>query len=115
MKVKYNENVSSLEANYEVVSLDSSYNLKLTEIEISFYVECQFALDSDVYVEVSVTCDLGEVTLSGTYSFQDIANYDTVRIELEEMNVKDSHVEDDELEKILQDIADSYVEIKYKA
>lgn len=115
MKVKYNENVSSLEANYEVVSLDSSYNLKLTEIEISFYVACQFALDSDVYVEVSVTCDLGEVTLSGTYSFQDIANYDTVRIELEDMIVKDYNVIDFDLEKILQEIADSYVEIKYKA
>lgn len=115
MKVKYNENMSSLEANYEVVSLDSSYNLKLTEIEISFYVECQFALDSDVYLEVSVTCDRGEVTLSGTYSFQDIANYDTVRIELEDMIVKDYNVIDFDLEKILQEIADSYVEIKYKA
>lgn len=113
--MKYNENMSSLEANYEVVSLDSSYNLELTEIEISFYVACQFALDSDVYVEVSVTCDRDEVILSGTYSFQDIANYDTVRIELEEMTVKDSHVEDIELEKILQEIADSYVEIKYRA
>ena len=113
--MKYNENMSSLEANYEVVSLDSSYSLELIEIEISFYVACQFALDSDIYVEVSVTCDRGEVTLSGTYSFQDIANYDTARIEIEEMNVKDSNVEDDELEKILQEIADSYVEIKYKA
>lgn len=114
MKVKYNENMSSLEANYEVVSLDSSYNLKLTEIEISFYVACQFSLDSDVYLEVSVTCDRGEVTLSGTYSFQDIANYDTVRIELEDMIVKDYNVIDLDLEKILPEIADSYVEIKYK-
>lgn len=113
--MKYNENMSSLEANYEVVSLDGNYNLKLTEIEISFYVACQFALDSDVYVELAITCDRGEVILSGTYSFQDIANYDTVRIELEEMTVKGSSVEDDDLEKILQEIADSYVEIKYKA
>ena len=113
--MKYNENMSSLEANYEVVSLDSSYSLKLTEIEISFYVACQFALDSDVYVELSVACDRGEVTLSGTYSFQDIANYDTVRIDLEEMIVINYNVGDNELEKILQEIADSYVEIKYKA
>lgn len=115
MKVKYNENMSSLEANYEVVSLDSSYNLKLTEIEISLYVECQFALDSEVYVEVSVTCYCGEIILSGTYSFQDIANYDTVRIELEDMIVKDYNVIDLDLEKILQEIADSYVEIRFKA
>lgn len=115
MKAKYNENMSSLEANYEVVSLDSSYNLKLTEIEISFYVACQFALDSDVYAELAITCDRGEVTLSGTYSFQDIANYDTVRIELEDMTVKDSNVEDSDLEKILHETADSYVEIKYRA
>lgn len=113
--MKYNENMSSLEANYEVVSLDSNYNLKLTEIEISFYVACQFALDSDVYVEVSVTCDRGEIILSGTYSFQDIANYDTVRIELEDMIVKDYNVIDFDLKKILQETADSYVEIKYKA
>lgn len=31
MKIKYNENMSSLEANYEVVSLDSSYQLDVIE------------------------------------------------------------------------------------
>lgn len=115
MKVKYDMSMSTLEASYEAVSLYSSYELDVIEIEISSYVACQFALDSDVYVELAITCDRGVVILSGTYNFQDIANYDTVRIELENMLVKDSRVEDKDLEKILQETADSYIEIKYKA
>lgn len=115
MKVKYDANMSSLEANYEAVSLDKRYELEVIEIEISSYIACQFSIDSDVYVELAITCNSGEVILSGTYNFQDLTNYDTVRIELEDMFVKDSRVEDRELEKILQETADSYIEIKYKA
>ena len=104
MKVKYDANMSSLEANYEAVSLDKRYELEVIEIEISSYIACQFSIDSDVYVELSITCNSGEVILSGTYNFQDLA-----------MFVKDSRVKDRELEKILQETADSYIEIKYKA
>ena len=115
MKVKYDMSMSSLEASYEAISLDKRYELDVIEIEISSYISCQFSIDSDVYVELAITSDAGEVILSGTYNFQDLANYDTVRIDLEDMIVKDSRVEDRELEKILQETADSYIEIKYKA
>lgn len=115
MKVKYDMSMSSLEASYEAVSLDKRYELDVIDIEISSYISCQFSIDSDVYVELTITSDACEVILSGTYNFQDLANYDTVRIDLEDMIVKDSRVEDRELEKILQETADSYIEIKYKA
>lgn len=80
MKVKYDANMSSLKANYEAVSLDRRYKLEVIEIEISSYIACQFSIDSDVYIELAITFNSGEIILSGTYNFQDLANYDTVRI-----------------------------------
>lgn len=115
MKVKYDASASSLEANCEAISLNKRYELEVIEIDIASYISCQFSIDSDAYVEIKITCDRGEVILSGAYRFQDIANYSQVRIDVEDMIVKDSSVEGIDLEKILQDTADSYVEITFKA
>ena len=118
MKAKLDETMSSVEAEYKEVPFRDEYKIDVIEFEADVSITSGFEIDCQITIEVAVESDKGVVILQGQEWFN---NLDETRdskhnhIQMDDLSVKESRVEDSELEKFLQEIADSIVEIKFSA
>ena len=67
-------------------------------------------------IQVAVTSDKGVVILEGERWFYNLAEtHDSKhnRIQMDDLSVKESRIDDSELEQFLSEISDSIVEIKF--
>lgn len=88
----------------------------MIEFDAEVSIESGFEIDCYVSLQVAVESDKGVVILEGRHWFTNLAethNDERNYFQMDDLSVKESRIEDSELEQFLQDIADSIVEIKF--
>ena len=118
MKAQVSESMSTVEVDYESVPFKKEYTIDVIEFYAEVSITVGFEIDCQVTIEVAVESEKGVVILEGqvwfgniAYTSQSKSNY----IEIDDLSVKESRVDDSELEQFLQDISDSIVNIKFSA
>ena len=116
MKAQVSESMSTVEVDYEAVPFKKEYTIDVIEFYAEVSITVGFEIDCQVTIEVAVESEKGVVILEGQAWFTNLAethdgkhNY----IEMDDLSVKESRVDDSELEQFLQDISDSIVNIKF--
>ena len=100
------------------VPFRDEYKIDVIEFEADVSITSGFEIDCQITIEVAVESDKGVVILQGQEWFNNLAETRDSKhnhIQMDDLSVKESRVEDSELEKFLQEIADSIVEIKFSA
>lgn len=118
MKAKLDETMSSVEVEYKEVQFRDEYKIDVIEFEADVSITTGFEIDCQITIEVAVESNNGVVILQGQEWFNNLAethNSKHNNIRMDDLSVKESRIEDSELEKFLQEIADSIVEIKFSA
>ena len=118
MKAQVSEEMSTVEVDYEAVPFKKEYTIDVIEFYAEVSITVGFEIDCQVTIEVSVESEKGVVILEGEFWFYDLAeNHDSKHnhINMDDLSVKESRVDDSVLEQFLQDIHDSIVEIKFSA
>lgn len=118
MKARLDESMSSVEVNYEAVSFRDEYKIDVIEFDAEVSITVGFEIDCQISIQVAVESEKGVVILEGQKWFNNLAethNGKYNRIQMDDLSVKESRVDDADLEKFLQDISDSIVEIKFSA
>ena len=118
MKAKLDETMSSVEVEYKEVPFRDEYKIDVIEFEADVSITTGFEIDCQITIEVAVESNNGVVILQGQEWFNNLSethNSKHNNIQMDDLSVKESRIEDSELEKFLQEIADSIVEIKFSA
>ena len=118
MKAKLDETMSSVKVEYKEVPFRDEYKIDVIEFEADVSITAGFEIDCQITIEVAVESDKGVVILQGQEWFNNLAethNSKHTHIKMDDLSVKESRVDDADLEKFLQDISDSIVEIKFSA
>ena len=116
MRARFDEKLSAVEVEYEEVSLRDEYEINVIEFDAEVSIESGFEIDCYVSIQVSVESDKGVVILEGQTWFYNLANNYNDKynhFKMSELSVKESRVDDADLEQFLADISDSIVEIKF--
>ena len=116
MKAKLDETMSSVEVEYKEVPFRDEYKIDVIEFNAEVSITTGFEIDCQVSIQVAVESDKGVVILQGQEWFNNLAEtHDSKHnhIQMDDLSVKESRVDDSDLEQFLQDIADSIVEIKF--
>lgn len=118
MKARLDETMSSVNADYEAIPFKKEYTIDVIDFNAEVSITAGFEIDCQVTIQVAVESDKGVVILEGEFWFYDLAeNHDSKHnhINMDDLSVKESRVDDSVLEQFLQDIHDSIVEIKFSA
>lgn len=118
MKAKLDETMSSVKVEYKEVPFRDEYKIDVIEFEAIVSITAGFEIDCQVTIEVAVESDKGVVILQGQEWFNNLAETCDSKhnhIQMDDLSVKESRIDDSDLEQFLQDIADSIVEIKFSA
>ena len=116
MRERFDERLSAVEVEYKEVPFRDEYEINVIEFDAEVSIESGFEIDCYVSIQVEVESDKGVVILEGQKWFCNLANnYNSKyhHFQMDDLSVKESRIEDSELEQFLQDIADSIVEIKF--
>lgn len=118
MKARFDESMSTVEVEYKEVPFKDEYKIDVIEFDANVSIATGFEIDCQVSIQVAVESDKGVVILQGQEWFNNLAEtHDSKHnhIQMDDLSVKESRVDDSVLEQFLQDIADSIVEIKFSA
>lgn len=118
MRARFDEKLSAVEVEYKEVPFKDEYQINVIEFDAEVSIESGFEIDCYVSLQVAVESDKGVVILEGNHWFTNLAethNYKRNYFEMSDLPVKESRVDDSELEQFLADISDSIVEIKFSA
>ena len=119
MKPVMSESESQLYIDYEAVPFRDEYTITVTKFEPIISITRYFEIDLQINIEVEVKSPQGLVILHGDRLFESIAEADMPpyrelpRIDMDDLDVKESHVEESQLAAFLHDIRDSRVEITF--
>lgn len=116
MRARFDERLSAVEVEYKEVPFKDEYEINVIEFDAEVSIESGFEIDCYVSLQVAVESDKGVVILEGDKWFTNLAethvseyNY----FQMDDLSVKESRIDDSELEQFLADIADSIIEIKF--
>lgn len=118
MKARLDESMSSVEVNYEAISFRDEYKIDVIEFDAEVSITVGFEIDCKIMIQVAVESEKGVVILEDEEWFNNLAethNSKHNHIKMDDLSVKESRIDDADLEKFLQDISDSIVEIKFTA
>ena len=117
MKPVISESESQLYIDYEAVPFRDEYTITVTKFEPIISITRYFEIDLQINIEVEVKGPQGLVILHGDRLFENLAELSTYRelprIDMDDLDVKESHVEESQLAAFLHDIRDSRVEITF--
>lgn len=116
MRARFDERLSAVEVEYKEVPFRDEYEINVIEFDAEVSIESGFEIDCYVSIQVAVESDKGVVILEGQRWFCNLAetrNSEHNYINMDDLSVKESRVDDSELEQFLRDISDSIVEIKF--
>lgn len=116
MRARFDERLSAVEIEYKEVPFKDEYEINVIEIDAEVSIEYGFEIDCYISIQVAVESDKGVVILEGNHWFTNLAethNSKYNHFEMSDLSVKESRVDDSELEQFLRDISDSIVEIKF--
>lgn len=116
MRARFDERLSAVEVEYKEVSFKDEYEINVIEFDAEVSIESGFEIDCYVSIQVAAESDKGVVILEGDKWFTNLAETHARKynyFQIDDLSVKESRIEDSELEQFLQDIADSIVEIKF--
>ena len=110
--------MSTVEVEYKEIPFKDEYEINVIEFDAEVSIEAGFEIDCYVSIQVAVESDKGVVILEGNRWFCNLAEtHDSKHnhIQMDDLSVKESRIDDSELDKFLQEISDSIVEIKFSA
>ena len=119
MKPVMSESESQLYIDYEAVPFKDEYTITVTKFEPIISITRYFEIDLQINIEVEVKGPQGLVILHGDRLLESIAEADMPpyrelpRIDMDDLDVKESYIEESQLESFLRDIRDSRVEITF--
>ena len=116
MRARFDEGLSAVEVEYKEVPFKDEYEINVIEFDAEVSIEAGFEIDCYVSLQVAVESDKGVVILQGQEWFNNLAEtHDSKynRIQMDDLSVKESRVDDSELEQFLSEISDSIVELKF--
>ena len=116
MQARFDERLSAVEVEYKEVPFRDEYEINVIEFDAEVSIEAGFEIDCYVSIQVAVESDKGVVILEGNRWFYNLAEtHDSKHnhIQMDDLSVKESRIDDSELEQFLQDISDSVVELKF--
>ena len=116
MQARFDERLSAVEVEYKEIPFKDEYEINVIEFDAEVSIEAGFEIDCYVSIQVAVESDKGVVILEGNRWFCNLAEtHDSKHnhIQMDDLSVKESRIDDSELEQFLQDISDSIVEIKF--
>lgn len=116
MRARFDERLSAVEVEYKEVSFKDEYEINVIEFDAEVSIESGFEIDCYVSIQVSVESDKGVVILEGQKWFCNLANNYNSKynyFKMDDLSVKESRVDDSELEQFLRDISDSIVELEF--
>lgn len=118
MRARFDERLSAVEVEYKEVPFKDEYEINVIEFDAEVSIEAGFEIDCYVSLQVAVESDKGVVILEGRHWFTNLAETHNDKLNyfrMDNLSVKESRVDDSELEQFLADISDSIVEIKFSA
>lgn len=116
MQARFDESMSTVEVEYEEVPFRDEYKIDVIEFDARVSIAAGFEIDCQVSIQVAVESAAGVVILESEEWFYNLAEtHDSKHnhIKMDDLSVKESRIDDSELEKFLQEISDSIVEIKF--
>lgn len=115
MRARFDERLSAVEVEYKEVPFRDEYEINVIEFDAEVSIESGFEIDCYVSLQVAVESDKGVVILEGQRWFYNLAETHDYNhhFKMDDLSVKESRVDDSELEQFLADVADSIVEIKF--
>ena len=116
MQARFDESMSTVEVEYKEVPFRDEYKIDVIEFDASISIAAGFEIDCQTSIQVAVESDKGVVILEGEKWFFNLANdYNDQyhHFKMDDLSVKESRVDDADLEQFLQDISDSIVELKF--
>ena len=116
MRARFDERLSAVEVEYKEVPFKDEYEINVIEFDAEVSIESGFEIDCYVSIQVAVESDKGVVILEGQRWFCNLAetrNSEHNHIQIDDLSVKESRLNDSELEQFLADISDSIIEIKF--
>lgn len=116
MQARFDERLSAVEVEYKEIPFKDEYEINVIEFDAEVSIEAGFEIDCYVSIQVAVESDKGVVILEGNRWFYNLAEtHDSEHnhIQMDDLSVKESRIDDSELEQFLQDISDSIVELKF--
>ena len=116
MQARFDERLSDVEVEYKEIPFKDEYEINVIEFDAEVSIEAGFEIDCYVSIQVAVESDKGVVILEGNRWFCNLAEtHDSKHnhIQMDDLSVKESRIDDSELDKFLQKISDSIVEIKF--
>lgn len=118
MRARFDERLSAVEVEYKEVPFRDEYDINVIEFDAELSIESGFEIDCYVSLQVAVESDKGVVILEGRHWFTNLAETHNDKLNyfrMDNLSVKESRVDDSELEQFLRDISDSIVEINFSA
>lgn len=116
MRARFDERLSAVEVEYTEVPFRDEYEINVIKFDAEVSIESGFEIDCYISLQVAVESDKGVVILEGDKWFYNLAEtHDSKHnhIQIDNLSVKESRIDDSELEQFLRDISDSIVEIKF--
>lgn len=116
MRARFDERLSAVEVEYKEIPFKDEYEINVIEFDAEVSIESGFEIDCYVSLQVAVESDKGAVILEGNRWFYNLAEtHDSKHnhIQMDDLSIKESRVDDSVLEQFLQDISDSIVEINF--
>ena len=118
MRARFDELLSAVEIEYKEVPFKDGYEINVIEIDAEVSIESGFEIDCYISIQVAVESDKGVVILEGNQWFTNLAETHDSKynhFQMDDLSVKESRIDDADLEQFLRDIADSIVDIKFSA
>ena len=118
MRARFDELSSAVEVKYKEVPFKDEYEINVIEFDAEVSIEAGFEIDCYVSLQVAVESDKGVVILEGNHWFTNLAETHNDKLNyfrMDNLSVKESRIDDADLEQFLRDIADSIVEINFSA
>ena len=118
MQARFDERMSTVEVEYKEVPFRDEYKIDVIEFEAEVSITAGFEIDCQVSIQVAVESNAGVVILEGQVWFNNLAETHDSKynhIQMDDLSVKESRIEDSDLDQFLQDISNSIVEIKFSA
>lgn len=116
MRARFDERLSAVEVEYKEVLFRDEYEINVIEFDAEVSIEAGFEIDCYVSIQVVVESDKGVVILEGDKWFTNLAETHASKynyFQMDDLSVKESRVDDSELEQFLREISNSIVEINF--
>lgn len=116
MIARFDESMSTVEVEYKEVPFRDEYKIDVIEFDARVSIAAGFEIDCQVSIQVAVESAAGVVILESEEWFYNLAETHESKhnhIKMDDLSVKESRIDDSELEKFLSEISDSIVEIKF--